>query len=408
MAFLRCCCAGCIIEEDNFNRDNSTPAVGSKWEVVSGTWSITSNELQTTGVGLVKCLKVHDSDNVAVVVTIGISTAIQHRIVLSYESPSDYLYAQCVPLSAPNGTLKLFKRVAGVDTELATTNFTVGTGPYIAFTACLNKQTLTFSTDVVGNAILAAISTTLEAGDFNDTGQVGLAVGNAAGTARFDNFEFSKIRSPDCPCPSFGSDPGTGGSGDPFPPPPSAGDCPCCDPHSYEIDIPAPLWGPVGRCDGCNTVQGLFQLHYVGKVGLGLSPQNEFFHEDGGPCCGYLYRDPCWCHYNDPTSALHGNCVVLQFQLFLCRSDKFTPDGDPTKCRIAVIATLAVAGGGPRCVANYISGEFTAATCDLCLPQVLTGGNNQCSDNLNPLCGDAQDTPPFHAPGTITATRLEC
>lgn len=274
---FRCCCDDCIIATDDFNRANSTPAIGDLWIVVAGTWSITDQTLQNAGTGLVKCKTVHTSDHVSVSVVVGNSSASQYRIVLSYEDENNYLFSQLTPFTG-TGTLKLFSRVAGVNTELATRAISIPADSLVTFTACLNPTTLKFST-TFHNAS-AALTTTLVAGDFNNTGAVGLAVGNAAATARFDDFRFIKV-SPDCdPC-------GQGGIID------TAQCVTCCGlvdaSLEYDVDFGAGGWTDTAFCTRCNDVAGVFTV--TDRVIQGIAIGNPY------PGCRWTFTDFTWCTY---------------------------------------------------------------------------------------------------------------
>jgi len=40
-----CCCSGCWVFEDNFNRDQSTD-IGGNWNEVEGDWGIIGSEIE--------------------------------------------------------------------------------------------------------------------------------------------------------------------------------------------------------------------------------------------------------------------------------------------------------------------------------------------------------------------------
>ena len=115
-----CCCTGCDIASDEFDR----ASVGSGWTQVSGSWSISSNRLETS-----------DSDALAIFVTDHPEESSSHHIsvlgqvsdteskirgIVAYDSADNYLSVELMINSSDCSEIKFFERVGGSTSQVGT------------------------------------------------------------------------------------------------------------------------------------------------------------------------------------------------------------------------------------------------------------------------------------------------
>lgn len=123
MVTKRCCC-GCNVEDDDFNRPDST-ALGSKWNEIGGDWRIESNTLRNYGEGILLTTAIQPAPsrtgkgyNLTVSFDI-VNTATEWKIICGYTDASNYDYIR-IYTDGTDGLLypQILRRSGGVDTVL--------------------------------------------------------------------------------------------------------------------------------------------------------------------------------------------------------------------------------------------------------------------------------------------------
>lgn len=107
----RCCCFGCIIESDDFNRTDSTN-LGSKWSEITGDSEIVGNELSIPTNGKVLCTKRHPFNTPSCLASMTIRQPVEvgdiFRVLVNYKkTPVSYLFGQFEITGANTGTLSV-------------------------------------------------------------------------------------------------------------------------------------------------------------------------------------------------------------------------------------------------------------------------------------------------------------
>jgi hypothetical protein len=184
---------------DTFDRADNASAVGTSdsgatWTVAAGTWGITSEQLKLQAVSATLAALVYDVGvaDVSVIVTIDVSaTTPQPGVLLRYTDVDNCLYAKVY-----NSGIRLFKRVAGVETQLIVFSSTTQAG---------NRRRLRFSvvgivvscTDPVTGLQVGA-SHTLAGGDETTfAAQTKVGLGEVASAAdRISTYKNIVIRTP--------------------------------------------------------------------------------------------------------------------------------------------------------------------------------------------------------------------
>lgn len=254
-----CCdCQTCVVCEDSFNRFDTDPVVGSacEWSQEAGVWQILFQTLKTSSDNaLLLAAAVPTETNYRVECIISGSTGDVVKVIVDYEDTDNYHYAQ-LTLGA-GGSLKLFRREAGVNTELDSSPMTLTTVG--EFRLCTLAASLSAKAANGGTQIYASAART-----FANAGQVALATGNI-GTVTFDSVAIEHL-SDDCgPCEA----------------------CSFCviddedtTPTQYRIRVPAGSVGTNGlfACGDCGDLVGEYVVDQVEACTYEL----EFT-----PVCGY-------------------------------------------------------------------------------------------------------------------------
>jgi len=136
MGDRRCCCVGCVIFEDDFNRADSTD-IGSGWVEDSGDWEIDTNELKNTSPGLVYTTRTYGKQRRNVRVTArDIQVGKTYRLAAAVKNDgSDYLYIE-LELTVDNAIIRLGTNAGAVLDEYEIGGFNAGED-WIIF-ACLS------------------------------------------------------------------------------------------------------------------------------------------------------------------------------------------------------------------------------------------------------------------------------
>lgn len=115
------CCRQCEYFSDDFGRSNNDN-LGDDWSEVAGAWSILSNQLVTSSSNaLCVCQQPEPDGDVALVVEVSVTLKTnndQTRVIVGYQDTTNYYYVQ-LQSGVTNG-VKIFRRVAGIDTQIST------------------------------------------------------------------------------------------------------------------------------------------------------------------------------------------------------------------------------------------------------------------------------------------------
>jgi len=193
------CCATCTIFTDDFATDRT----GTDYSIRSGSWSVSGGLLSCTSAsGLLRC---------ETAVTAGLNgvyafanctcqtTSDIARLIIAYVDDNNYWFAEVQP-GASNGTLKLFQRSGGTNTQQGSTETING------FQATEQVSlSLCYAAGVVRAYALASgpqnagvhVSATITIAST----KCGLGTGSGSSSVSFDDFTFSKhdIDDPACP-----------------------------------------------------------------------------------------------------------------------------------------------------------------------------------------------------------------
>lgn len=209
MGVIACkCCNPCSVCTDNWDAiadgsDIST-GTGCGWTKVSGTWAIVSHQLQCTAAGIATVNAVPATSMQIVVDINAANTGDKARVVVKYNSVSDYYFAEItVGTSGSGGALGIFQRVGGSDVSLASSNQTFAAGTTYTLTVCAAGQSMSATESVTGRQVLYTLTTALLG---LGTG-AGLAVGTVTSSVAFDNFSLTKtFDGSNLTCPACGCD----------------------------------------------------------------------------------------------------------------------------------------------------------------------------------------------------------
>lgn len=188
-----CLCCGCKSASDDFNRANSTD-LGGSWTEAAGNWDINGNLLRiTTASAIVLSTTVITVSKRVKISVLAKSSASGDlvRLILDYQDSSNYHFAEA-RISGATGYLRIYRRLAGVETQLATTTFTYNINTPLILNACISGSTmqaivLTNPTTAASRAISANITPF-------DSGTFGLGTGGTVtGTVNFDDFTAEEV-----------------------------------------------------------------------------------------------------------------------------------------------------------------------------------------------------------------------
>jgi hypothetical protein len=197
MKMGRCCCGpDCTIFTDNFAADNlatNYTTVAGSFSVSGGILTTTSagalliaNTAGTTGHGRVQCDCKLSNSNTKI------------RVVGAYVDSSNYLFLE-LHINGNSSTLKLWKKVAGADTELDTHTFSGLTNLFYPLRLCWDgTNAWGFSPFIQTDALTGA---------YTGTGnKAGVGASPGAGTASFDNLDFSNLQVDNADCEDCSGD----------------------------------------------------------------------------------------------------------------------------------------------------------------------------------------------------------
>lgn len=177
-------CEACLTSCTIFSDDYATDELSQFYNQRTGTFTVTGGTVTTTSTpGLLRCEALgtfgHGRVSVRGKSSTGGGSTI--RVVGSYTDDNNYLFAE-ITFSGVTGALRLWKKVAGADTQLGTTQtFTFATNTFYQLRVCWDGTT---AVAVGGDQVIS--------GAYTGTGNQGGLGANptSGGTATFDDFEF--------------------------------------------------------------------------------------------------------------------------------------------------------------------------------------------------------------------------
>jgi len=204
-----CCCTGCDIASDEFDR----ASVGAGWTQVAGTWAISSNRLETS-----------DSDALAIFATDHPEESSSHHIsvlgqvsdteskirgVVAYDSADDYLSVELMINTSDCSEIKFFERVGGSTSQVGDTRKIgiLATGTDYRLEVCFQDDT--YPNDGGELCVKLSLSDGSHSWTFCESSitatgdQVGLGTGTltSSGSASFESFEWNKSKKDQGSCP---------------------------------------------------------------------------------------------------------------------------------------------------------------------------------------------------------------
>lgn len=194
------CTTGCIVFGDSF----ASALSSCLWNQVSGSWSTSGGELLIPATGVLIALRPDPrvSGGIRAVATFNpATTSDKLQIIVDYLDASNYHFAEIQP-GASNGTLKLFKRSGGSNTQIGSTatvtGLTTSTLPTLA--VCWDGTVLQATVYLLGVAVQGLDRvTTAHGGKF-------AGIGSGAGSgATADNFGITILQDGCDDCPDAGT-----------------------------------------------------------------------------------------------------------------------------------------------------------------------------------------------------------
>jgi hypothetical protein len=186
---IGCCCVNCIIAEDDFAVDD----LATNWDVRTGTPTIAGGLLNfSAGTNLLVHNTAAGASTDAVYLSADFacsSVADVGRLIIAYVDDSNYWFLEGTP-GASTGTLKIFERAAGVNTQRGATAVVSGftTANDASFQLCYADGRIMANARSASNARAA---TSYNATITVASTQAGLG-GVETGTVTFNNFSFQQ------------------------------------------------------------------------------------------------------------------------------------------------------------------------------------------------------------------------
>jgi hypothetical protein len=204
-----CCCTGCDIASDEFDR----ASVGSGWTQVSGSWSISSDRLETS-----------DSDALVIFATDHPEGSSSHHIsvlgqvsdteskirgIVAYDSADDYIFAELMINASDCSEIKFFERVGGSTSQIGDTRKIglLAAGTDYRLEVCFQDDT--YPNDDGEMCVKLSLSDDSRSWTFCESSitatgdQVGLGTGTltSSGSASFESFEWNISKKDQGSCP---------------------------------------------------------------------------------------------------------------------------------------------------------------------------------------------------------------
>lgn len=235
------CCCDCIIAEDDFAVDS----LATDWDVRNGTPTISGGVLNAgAGTNLLVHNTAAGAGATAVYAAVDFtctSTTETGQLIIAYVDDNNYWFLEG-QAGATNGTLKLFERAGGTNTQRGATGtvqgFTTSNGATFKL-AYADGQVIAYAKSSTNDACTIAYAATVTVAST----QAGIG-GSEVGTVTFNNFTFQKHDFEQDGCPTI-----------------TPGDCKYCTdgllPPRLQVDITN--WADA-TCTDCDTWNGTFIL----------------------------------------------------------------------------------------------------------------------------------------------------
>lgn len=294
MMFPNCCC-GCNYFTDDYSTDN----LATDYTAASGSWAVTGGKLTTSSSNALLIVNATSGSNYHVTtatVTMAASGD-ENRVVVGYVDTDNYIFLELVQ-GATTATAKLYKRVAGINTQIGVTKtLTLSPGSALTFSICCGPE-----------LTVARFSRTVKISDsFISTGnKIGFASGTVGSSVTFDDLTLSKHSTDNATCVTCNTV------------------CNKClndiAADNYALLMPDDLTSDVG-CEGCANVAGTWVA-------------TQFFNPF--PTCSWLAQGP-----------QIGGCnpfVAFSIGLSVRTPADLAWDGGPSPGTYRLIATLDPGG----------------------------------------------------------------
>ncbi|XZE18823.1 hypothetical protein SH449x_004128 [Pirellulaceae bacterium SH449] len=120
MATRRCCCGGCEIGRDEFNRADA-PTLGAKWEDYDNAWTIDNQTALSVADGVARFVITHPVPDESMVVyceTVNEveNSGVAYRVLVNLKDGGNYHFAEFIRLGANNSILSIGRVSGGVET----------------------------------------------------------------------------------------------------------------------------------------------------------------------------------------------------------------------------------------------------------------------------------------------------
>lgn len=315
------CCESCTVFSDGFGTDN----LATDYDQRSGTWTVGSGTLSTTSASALlianTAIPVSQTTAHASAAVLCATSSDAGRVVLAYSDDNNYWFAE-VQAGATNGTLKLFQRAGGTNTQRGSTQTLTGYsgGDTATVELCIYNGRVTanatFGTAVASVGYTATVTVASTKG--------GLGTGSGSSSVTFDQFAISKHKFEDFTCPEcFG--------------------CNNCTAISEQMQLT--ITGVADNtCNNCEAWNATWTLDY--------QPAPAVLCDDN-----LTETSACYWQYKDTTSgpvctgAEAGFCVSVEARLGETYTShaKFLLAGAGVTYNVAGFATYNHGGSQPNC-----------------------------------------------------------
>jgi hypothetical protein len=187
-----CCCPTCTIYSDDFTTDRT----GTDYSVRSGSWAVSGGKITCTSASaLIRAETAAGGGATACYISADVTPASTSDIggVAGAIVDDNTLWKAVVQPGAANGTLKLYQRSGGVDTQRGSTATLTGYTSGMK-TVCLSFAYGQVTVSVGSTAISYTASVTVA------STKAGLVTGAGSSSVAFDNLAFNKHRKDDSTC----------------------------------------------------------------------------------------------------------------------------------------------------------------------------------------------------------------
>jgi hypothetical protein len=276
---IGCCCDPCEVFYDDFSVDN----LATDWDDRSGTWTVTGGEVQTASSSALLVANTGWTSEAAAYADAEIqcaNNADNARLVILYVDDDNYWFAEVNP-GAANGTLQLFERAGGVNTQRGTNQTITGftTSETVEVKLCYANDLIIAEAQATSFPARIGFTTTQTVAGT----QAGVGTGSVTTRCDFLTFQAKKHGSEVDDCPRCIS-------------------CILCDTGEMPQQVQVTVSGITdGSCGDCTYWNATFILEAEGQVS----------------------NSPATCRwtYTDPSPNCSGNFGIITLQLINLAGD---------------------------------------------------------------------------------------